>query len=302
MTSGQVKYEQFLDDLKNDFRPQREWAEGKGLFLVIGHFLVGVAGGAWIYGYLFDYSPSLVASFILGAGGALCHLANLGRPERFWRMMRGIRRSWVARGFWGLAFFLGGGVLLLPALVFPDLTWAFHPYITGTGAALAWVGAVVMIGYMGFAYMVSKAIPFWNSSLHPVLYIAYALRGGAGLMLLLTPAFGSTPRLEAGLLQSWIGITALVIALWGVEAVSVMSSGDEAARRSLHELFRGSLVGYVYFGILFLGLVVPVVLMSGVAVPQTSLTLAMIGLTSIIGDLFMKLCSVKAGVHIPIRI
>ncbi len=302
MTSGQLKYEKFMVDLTREYRPQREWAEGRGLYLIIGHFLVGVAGGAWIFGHLFDHPASLVCSFFLAVGGGLCHLINLGRPERFWRMMRCIRTSWVARGFWGISFFMVGGIIFLPALVFPDFLWSADSFIAKTGEAIAWVGAVIMIGYMGFAYMVSKAIPFWNSPLHPVLYIAYALRGGAGLLFLLAPMYALAPRLEASLLQSWIWITCLVIALWGVEAVAVMSSGDGAARRSFHELFKGNLAGYVYIGILLLGLVVPVFLLSGVAVAQTSLSLAFVGLTSVIGDLFIKLCSVKAGVHIPVRI
>ena len=300
MTSAQLKYDQLMEDLGNDFRPQREWSEGRGLFLVIGHFLVGVAGGAWIFGALLDYAPSMVSSFILAAAGALSHLVNLGRPERFWQMMRGVRRSWVARGFWGITFFLGGGSLLLLAYLTPGGVW--HPYLARTGGALAWLGAVVMIGYMGFAYMVSKAIPFWNSSLHPVLYIAYALRGGAGLIFLLAPFFGLSPHLESGLLQYWIAISGLVVALWAVEAVSIASSGDVAARRSMHELFRGSLAGYLYVGVLLLGLLVPAILISRVGALQASLALAFVGLTSITGDLFMKLCSVKAGIHIPIRI
>ena len=45
-----AKYERLIQDLRADFRPQREWGEGRGLFLVIGHFLVGVAAGAWLFG------------------------------------------------------------------------------------------------------------------------------------------------------------------------------------------------------------------------------------------------------------
>ncbi len=302
MSSGQLKYERFIVDLTREYRPQREWAEGRGLYLIIGHFLVGVASGAWIYGHLFNHPASLVCAYFLAAVGGLCHLINLGRPERFWRMMRRARTSWIARGFWGISFFLVSGTLLLPSLIFSDQAWAVHPTIVNLGESLGWLGAVIMIGYMGFAYMVSKAIPFWNSPLHPILYIAYALRGGAGLMLLLAPAYAVAPALVSTLLQSWVWITTLVIALWGVEAVAVMSSGDGAARRSFYELFQGSLVGYVYIGILLLGLAVPVFLLSGVALPHSVLTLALVGLTSVIGDLFMKLSSVKAGMYIPVRL
>jgi formate-dependent nitrite reductase membrane component NrfD len=302
MASGQIRYEQFLADLKSEYRPQREWSEGRGLFLVVGHFLVGVAGGAWVYGQLLHYSPCLFTAFVLGAAGGLAHLVNLGRPERFWRMMMRVQTSWVARGFWGLSLFLLGGILYLPALVAPDVFWSEASPVARLGEILGWIGALVMIGYMGFAYMVSKGIPFWNSALHPVLYIAYAARGGAGAVLALAAVFGQPADPLSGLLQSWIAITAAVIALWGVEIVTVISSGDATAQRSLHELFRGRLVRYVYGGTLFVGLVVPAFLISGVALPLSAPTLALIGLTSVIGDLFMKLSSVKAGVHLPIHL
>ena len=62
------------------------------------------------------------------------------------------------------------------------------------------------------------------------------------------------------------------------------------------------MVPYVYGGTLLIGLVLPAFLMTGVALPLSALTLALIGLCSIVGDLFMKLSSVKAGVHLPIHL
>ena len=44
MTDISAKYEKLIQDLRQDFRPQREWGEGRGVFLVIGHFLVGSGG------------------------------------------------------------------------------------------------------------------------------------------------------------------------------------------------------------------------------------------------------------------
>jgi len=100
MAEISAKYEQLIHDLRQDFRPQREWGEGRGLFLVIGHFLVGVAAGAWLFGLLFDYPPGLFAGFLLAGIGGIAHLGFLGRPERFWKMARHVRTAWVA----GLAY------------------------------------------------------------------------------------------------------------------------------------------------------------------------------------------------------
>ena len=65
---------------------------------------------------------------------------------------------------------------------------------------LSLAGAAVIMLYKGNVYAVCRAIPFWNSSLLPVLYVAYALRGGTALLLLFLPstALLTHPRPRAG--------------------------------------------------------------------------------------------------------
>jgi formate-dependent nitrite reductase membrane component NrfD len=302
LSTSRIRYEQFLADLASEYRPQRQWSEGRGVFLIVGHFLVGVAGGAWVYGDLLGVPVSLAIAYLLAALGGLAHLFNLARPSRFWRMMIQVRTSWVARGFWGLTFFLVGGVLYMPPLLVPGLPWSEAGWPAQIGHVMAWAGALVMIGYMGFVYSTSKGIPFWHSPLHPVLYIAYALRGGAATLLILAAIFDLPVNPLAGVLQSWIVVTAMVVMLWVFELHMVTSSGDPAARRSVHELFRGRLVSYVYGGILFVGLLVPVTLVFGFVAQLSPATLAVIGVASVIGDFFMKYASIKAGVHLSVRL
>src|SRR3974377_2332156 len=114
MTEISAKYERLIQDLRQDFRPQREWGEGRGVFLVIGHFLVGIAAGAWLFGLAFSYTWALVIAFLLAGAGGVAHLAFLGRPERFWKMARHVRTSWISRGFVGLVLFLAGARALPP--------------------------------------------------------------------------------------------------------------------------------------------------------------------------------------------
>ena len=84
MTQISIKYERLIEDLRRNYRPQREWGEGRGLFLVVGHFLVGVAGGAWLFGLWFDYLPG--STHVLGRldGELVSHAAwvtRLLQPE-----------------------------------------------------------------------------------------------------------------------------------------------------------------------------------------------------------------------------
>jgi formate-dependent nitrite reductase membrane component NrfD len=164
------------------------------------------------------------------------------------------------------------------------------------------IGALIMMGYMGFVYTASKGIPFWNSPLHPVLYIAYAVRGGIAALVVTLAVRGQSLAAAGGLLEIWIAITAMVIVLWGLEIQGAVSSGDETARRSVRDLLAGRLALYFYGGTLVVGLVVPLILTTGVIAPLSAGILAAIGLASMIGDFFMKYSSIKAGVHLPVRL
>jgi formate-dependent nitrite reductase membrane component NrfD len=301
MTEISTKYERLIQDLRRDFRPQREWGEGRGVFLVIGHFLVGVAAGAWLFGLIFSYTPGLAIAFVVAGAGGIAHLAFLGRPERFWKMARHVRTAWISRGFVGLALFLAGAALYLPPLLIAAWPWRIGSAPAQAGWLLAAVGMVVLIGYMGFVYTASKGIPFWNSPLHPILYVGYALRGGAAALLaemaMLGPPDG---EIVAQLLRIWIAITAIVSALFVLEIYGAWTGGNPASRRSARDLLAGRLAAAFYFGTLLIGLIIPAALGSGQMAPLSLGVVAVIGLCSTMGDFFMKYTSIRAGVYLPL--
>jgi len=299
--SARARYEQFLQDLKQTYRPQRDWGEGKGVFLVIGHFVVGIAAGAWLCALFFNQPAALIPAYVLGAIGGIAHLAFLGHPARFWRMCTRVKTSWISRGFCGLSLFLIGGILYLPAKFLPEVFWATDSFLGGLGYVLAAIGMVILLGYMGFCYSASKAIPFWHSSLHPALYVAYALRGGVAALLVTIWATGQDVALAASLLPYWVAITAIVMVFFLLEIHGAMTGGNEAARRSVHELFAGRVALYFYAGTLLVGLLVPAYLTyKGFGGAASFGAMAVIGLASALGDFFMKFSTVRAGVHLPL--
>ncbi|MCC6142899.1 MAG: polysulfide reductase NrfD [Candidatus Hydrogenedentes bacterium] len=296
-----AKYEQLLQDLRKDLRPQREWGEGRGLFLVIGHFVVGVASGAWLLSVFYAYPAGLALAYILAALGGAAHLAFLGHPGRFWRMATKVRSSWISRGFVGLSLFLLGGLLYLIPVFLPGTFWGPDSLLSKLGYVLAFAGTLALMGYMGFVYTASKAIPFWNSPLHPVLYIAYALRGGVAALLLTLWAVDGGPVPGAGLLLLWLGVTGAVVVMFALEIHGALTSGNAAARRSVHELLAGRVAVYFYGGTLAIGLAVPAWLaLAGLGGPLSMGALAMIGLASVVGDFFMKYSTIRAGIRLPV--
>jgi len=299
--SGVSSYERLIEDLRADFRPQRSWGAGRGIFMVIGHFVVGVAAGAWLFALLYASRAGLALAFVLAGLGGIAHLINLGRPSRFWRMMAQPRHSWVSRGFWGLSLFLIGAFLYLVPLWVPGSPWQVGSVLGVLGYVLALVGMVTLMGYMGFVYASSKAIPFWNSPLHPALYVAYALRGGVAGLLLVQAFGGQSLASFHELLLWWIGLSALVVAFFGLELHGAWTGGNAAAKRSVEELFAGRMAIAFYGGTLAVGLAVPAALVWWGLYGATSLqAMALLALASALGDFFMKYTTIRAGVHLPV--
>lgn len=96
-------------DMEAVYRPQRVWAEGRGILLVAAHFLSGVGAGAWLVGLVLHYPlASLMGLFAVVLGG-MVHLGFLGHPERAWKMILRPRSSWISRGLWAMIVFVPTG-------------------------------------------------------------------------------------------------------------------------------------------------------------------------------------------------
>lgn len=299
MAIASGRYEQLIQDLRVEYRPQREWIERQGLFLIVGHFLSGVAAGTWFFSLVFDSQPGLAAAYALAALSGLAHLAFLGRPERFWKMWRA-RNSWIARGFIGLTLFLIGGLFYLAPIFLPNVPWGSGSLAAQCGYYVSLAGMVILVLYKGFVYASSKGIPFWTSPILPALYVAYALRGGVAMLLLVLAWVGNglTPD-RLGPLELWIGLSAAVMVLF---YLGVMSGANPVARRSVYELVRGRVAVSFYIGTLLVGLLVPIAFgIAGVTGPISLDTLALVALASVAGDFFIKYTIAKAGIYIPLR-
>ena len=210
-------------------------------------------------------------------------------------MVYRVRTAWISRGFVGLTLFLVGAALYLPPLVLTGWPWAANSVPGYLGWGMAACGMVVLIVYMGFVYEASKGIPFWNSPLHPVLYMAYALRGGIAALLVTMALFDAPSAGATRLITIWTAITAVVIVLFILEIQGALTGGNPAARQSARDMLAGRMAVYFYVGTLLIGLVVPLALLSGHIAPLSVGVLAAIGLFSALGDFFMKYTTIRAG-------
>jgi formate-dependent nitrite reductase membrane component NrfD len=282
------------EDLGAVYRPQREWIDGRGLLIVIAHFFSGIGAGAWLWSTLYDFDVGRWLAFgcVVGLSG-IAHLAFLGRWDRFWRMLRRPHQSWISRGIWAIGVFALAAVAgEVPAIAESQTGSLF--------VGVSVLAACVILAYEGFVYAASKAIPFWRTRLLPALYIAYGLRGGAAL-LLIAAALGvagfDVATVEA--VKLWVIVsTAVLILLYLVSS----SRAGGAAKESVSELIAGRISPAFYGGTIVVGIAVPIALtlFSGALGIPERLVLGAIGVTSLIGDFYVKYCIVKAGVYQPL--
>lgn len=286
-----------ITDLRERFRPQREWAEGRGLLLITAHFLTGSGAGAWLVALPLGLGAGLLVGFGLVLLGALFHLLFLGHPERFWRMITSVGTSWVSRGIVGVTLFLTSAAiyLLLAALELERTPLARVIFL------LSVLGALWVVVYKGFVWASSKGIPLWNTPLIPVLYIAYALRGGAAALMLLAAA--SSAHAPLGFLEPvklWLGVSTAVLVLIYID---VMRGSGMTALRSVNLMLFGRVALPFYFGAVALGLIIPIGI-GGFAYFDglSPASLMLVGLLSLLGDFSIIYCIAKAGLYRPLPI
>ena len=167
---------------------------GFGLLFFLGLGMPHVTGGAAFGYYLLGYG--------LAVTGLLSSLLHLGNPQRAWKALRQWRSSWLSRE--GVAA-VAALTLLAPHAFAQVFLGSAMPVFGLLGALLC----AVTVFTTSMLYGQLKTVPRWRQPLTPVLFLAYALTGGA---------------LLSG--NWWIAILGLIIAV-GVQLAHWMV-GDRA--------------------------------------------------------------------------
>lgn len=257
--------------------PQMWWEMTFGA-VGAGAFLVSAASGSTI---------GMIVGWVLVAvlKGVLL-LADLGRPERVWRVFAKPRTSWIARGSWAFAVFSATGLVACALRLFN--LW---PSLVGVAAGVACIASVILISYDGFFLMVSTGVYGWHSGALPLLFAADALLVGSALVAALSGSV--TPAL------SWLVLAtavAKILAAWSY--VVDIGSGLESARISWHLLTQGSLRPMFVFVGLGVGSGVPLVIAAAsfvVSVNPVGWAAAVI--CAAFGVWAIRVSVLKAGVH-----
>lgn len=111
-------------------------------------------------------------AYALAVGGLLSSTFHLGHPERALKAFTQWRSSWLSREAWLAVLALGFMGIYALGLVFFDTRLSAFGIIGGL-LSLATVFATSMI------YTQMRTVPRWNHWATPILFLAYAVVGGA---------------------------------------------------------------------------------------------------------------------------
>lgn len=157
--------------------------------------IVWLGLGAGPAGLSFGWLAAVAAfgSAVAGLGASTLHLA---RPERAWRAFSQWRSSWLSReGVLAVATLATFGIYCALWLFGPGRVWPLG--VLAAALALATVYATSMI------YAQLRTVPRWATPLTPLVFLVFALAGGA----LAGAALSALVGLRAGLLLATTLIT-----------------------------------------------------------------------------------------------
>jgi formate-dependent nitrite reductase membrane component NrfD len=274
---------------------QTEWIDRRGLILWIAFYAGGLGGGLYLVSVFFNSLWGMFISWLVIAvikGGA--HLIYLGKPQRFWRIITRPQSSWLARGFiFVILFVIFGAVQLMLSYWLPDTAGEI------TFKVLTGITALVVAVYTGFVLNTVKAVPFWNSSLLPLLFVLCGILGGFGVSVIIALNGGNIDLDIAESGSRWLLVAnalLIVIYLW-------RAAGREATgKQSVMEQIRGSSAPIFWIGIVLMGIIIPLVIaFTGYAVTEMPSAVLVFGVAcEVVGGLALRYCVLKAGAYSPL--
>ena len=279
-----------------------------GLAHALEFFTMGTGAALFILAAAIRMELGALAGVVLVLLGGVSLLQDLGKPDRFWRTTANLKTSWVARGALGVNFFMITSLLFVAPFVLElvpigiTLPWTTGSTVGMIFLALASASAIVVAIYHGLVLGSSSVIPAWRTALVPTQFFVNAFASGAAFLWILDSVTGSAtmdPRMSVQVI-ALLTIASLLILLGYTLG---LSNGTAAAKTSFGILTNGKTGAYFIGGGIFVGLLLPTILLAIALIvgpSPVSNTLTLISsITILVGNFFSKVSVLKAGVYEP---
>ncbi len=282
--------------------PQSKWGWEVAAYL----FLAGLGAGAYVFGVLVDlqgWSDAVARiGVILGLPcvfiGCMFLVLDLGTPSNFWRAAMRPNTSWIGRGTIIISLFM-----IINAVHIAFWIWPFGSVLQGADAArnfIAVLGVIFAFGtmvYTGILLGAARPIAFWSTALLPLLFLVSALSTGAMAIALI----GTLAGVEHEVIAPLIRIDTLLLILELIVLGFYMQGTHrvEESRASAQLVMAGQLAGMFWFGVVAVGLLVPLFLdlLAGAAAWSAVLG----SVCGIVGGLILRKVVLAGGVYAPLK-
>jgi formate-dependent nitrite reductase membrane component NrfD len=200
-------------------------------------------------------------------------------------------------GLWAICDLEWGG-----GRPFADLPWAGNSPLGMAFQIVAAIAAFIVIIYPGLVLAYSPSIPFWNTTLIPLQFLAFAFASALGLV----PIFAIVNPVSPEFLADCANLELIVLAsalLLFLAHVLQGTYGHMAARVSVKRLLREDLSLPFVWGTLFGGILVPLLLVLNADASNSEaqlMVLILAGALTLPGNWLSKYAIIKAGMYAPL--
>lgn len=258
-----------------------------------GTFLTSVASRLWgreRYQRI-EKIGAVLTPILLGVG-LLFLLLDLGRPERFYRLMINFNPTAVAS--WG--------VWLVNLLFLSSIVYAWFSLRQKRQGSKLWglIGtplAIAVSGYSGFILVQMKGYALWHSALLPLLFSVSALVSGIALVILGAILIRAEKEKIQNLGKFLAWFVSFDLLLVFIEIITLLNGGQDAM-----EAAKLLLVGSYSFSFLglyvILGLIVPLLIL--IRRVHTIRSEAIASTLVLIGILAMRYAVILGGQYFPL--
>lgn len=282
-----------------DSRPQREW----GWLVILELFFTPAGAGTFVFALILGSSLHMFIGVVLVLLGSFLLLADLTKPLNAWRVITRPQTSWISRGAVGIGVFLVLSIFHIIALSLLHGKWMSAtgvPWTTGPVwlmilGVVAGFSALFVAVYPGFLLADMHSIPFWNTSLLPVLFLISGLFSGIGIVYVIP--YPWEVQIWAWRILKALSIGVYILGCLFVFVLTLMVS-KEKRQEPLNHFSLDKLRIHFLGGIIGVGVVVPFVLLillfrgwiSGALLP-------LIGIAIVFGMLLLRYCLLRGGLH-----
>lgn len=239
----------------------------------------------------------VLAGLAFAAVGALCLLADLGRPELFILLFLRPHAAWLTFGSFALAGLLAAAAFLAVAN-YCRLSWV-TTRVKAAAELVCVVFSLAVMAYTGFFLRGLDAVAFWDTWLLPALFMLSSASMGISACLMV----GALLRDFWMLRSSAPALHRVHLAVLVLEAVALAAflalaaNGRGAAPESFMLLFSEPLLPWFALGLLGCGIVLPLASEAALVLRGAFAAAPLADLLCICGGLALRVCVVAAGLH-----